>query len=140
MEPVIYEHKVQYYETDKMNCVHHSNYIRWFEEARTYLMEVHGFGYDKMEALGVMSPVLHAEAEYRTMTRFGETVRIETSVEGYTGVKIWFSYVVRDGETGTVRCTGKTQHCFLNEEGRPIALRRAHPGFDRKIRDVLGME
>ena len=30
-----YEHKVQYYETDQMGCVHHSNYIRWFEEART---------------------------------------------------------------------------------------------------------
>ena len=26
-----YEHKVQYYETDGMGIVHHSNYIRWFE-------------------------------------------------------------------------------------------------------------
>ena len=24
-------HKVQYYETDQMGVVHHSNYIRWFE-------------------------------------------------------------------------------------------------------------
>lgn len=32
MEP--YLHKVQYYETDKMGIVHHSNYIRWMEEAR----------------------------------------------------------------------------------------------------------
>ena len=29
MEPVYYEHVVQYYETDRMDCVHHSNYIRW---------------------------------------------------------------------------------------------------------------
>ena len=29
-----YEHKVQYYETDKMGIVHHSNYIRWMEESR----------------------------------------------------------------------------------------------------------
>ena len=49
MEPVLYEHKVQYYETDKMDCVHHSNYIRWFEEARTYLMDQGGFGYAQME-------------------------------------------------------------------------------------------
>ena len=34
-----YEHKVQYYETDQMGCVHHSNYIRWFEEARTAYLE-----------------------------------------------------------------------------------------------------
>ena len=30
----VYQHKVQYYETDQMGFVHHSNYIRWFEEAR----------------------------------------------------------------------------------------------------------
>ena len=38
---------------------------------RTYLMDQGGFGYAQMEALGVMSPVLQAQAEYRTMTRFG---------------------------------------------------------------------
>ena len=27
-----YIHKVQNYETDQMGIVHHSNYIRWFEE------------------------------------------------------------------------------------------------------------
>ena len=32
MQP--YEHKAQYYETDRMGIIHHSNYIRWFEEAR----------------------------------------------------------------------------------------------------------
>ena len=30
----IYKHKIQYYETDKMGVTHHSNYIRWMEEAR----------------------------------------------------------------------------------------------------------
>lgn len=106
MEAVFYEHVVQYYETDRMGCVHHSNYIRWFEEARTWLMAEGGFGYDRMEALGVMSPVLKAEAEYRTMARFGETVVIETRVEQYTGTRIAFSYAVRDKATGALRCQG----------------------------------
>ena len=30
----IYKHRVHYYETDKMGIVHHSNYVRWLEEAR----------------------------------------------------------------------------------------------------------
>ena len=37
-EQKAYQHKVQYYETDQMGIVHHSNYIRWFEEARTDYM------------------------------------------------------------------------------------------------------
>ena len=38
-------HKVQYYETDQMGVVHHSNYIRWFEEARAEWMEAVGRRY-----------------------------------------------------------------------------------------------
>ena len=40
-----YKHLVQYYETDQMGIVHHSNYIKWFEEARSFLLEENGFGY-----------------------------------------------------------------------------------------------
>lgn len=139
MDSVMYIHKVQYYETDKMNCVHHSNYIRWFEEARTALMEQGGFGYDRMEALGVMSPVLKAEAEYRTMTRFGETVAIETQVEAYTGTRIAFGYVVRDQATGTVRCQGRTEHCFIGPSGRPVSLKKACPQYHQQILEAVGL-
>ena len=52
-----YTHKVQYYETDQMAFVHHSNYIRWFEEARIWFMEQVGAPYDAMEAQGFISPV-----------------------------------------------------------------------------------
>ena len=40
---------------DQMGCVHHSNYIRWMEEARVNLMEQMGCGYKAMEASGIMS-------------------------------------------------------------------------------------
>lgn len=133
MKSVFYRHKVQYYETDKMNCVHHSNYIRWFEEARTFLMDQGGFGYAAMEALGVMSPVLEVEAQYRSMARFGDTVVIETSLERYTGTRVEFSYAVRDEATGELRCAGKSRHCFLGPQGRPVSLRRACPEYHQRI-------
>lgn len=81
MHTVTYPREVFYYETDRMDCVHHSNYIRWFEEARIHFMREMGFPYDQLEASGVLSPVLHAEADYRTMCRFGEQVQIETGIE-----------------------------------------------------------
>ena len=42
----VWDHKIQYYETDQMQIAHHSNYIRWFEEARTAAMEEAGLGYE----------------------------------------------------------------------------------------------
>lgn len=47
-----YVRKVQYYETDRMGIVHHSNYIRWMEEARTDVLEQIGLPYDKIERAG----------------------------------------------------------------------------------------
>ena len=56
MEP--YQHTVQYYETDKMGIVHHSNYIRWFEEARIDWMRHCGISYREMEKQGIIVTVL----------------------------------------------------------------------------------
>ena len=56
-----FRHTVQYYETDKMGIAHHSNYIRWMEEARVDLLSKIGWDYDHMEALGVFSPVTAVE-------------------------------------------------------------------------------
>ena len=48
----LYHHKVQYYETDKMGIVHHSNYIRWMEEARIDFLGQIGWNYKKLEDMG----------------------------------------------------------------------------------------
>ena len=42
-----YEHKAHYYETDKMGIVHHSNHIRWMEEARMDLLEQLGYSFQR---------------------------------------------------------------------------------------------
>ena len=63
----MYTHRVQYYETDQMGIVHHSNYIRWFEEARLDFMEKIGCSYAAVEASGIMIPVLSASCQYKTM-------------------------------------------------------------------------
>ena len=63
MEP--YVHKVQYYETDKMGIVHHSNYIRWMEEARIDFLERMGWPYDRLENEGIISPVIGVDCKYK---------------------------------------------------------------------------
>ena len=44
-----YEHHAKYYETDQMGIIHHSNYIKWMEEARMDLMDQIGLSYKQME-------------------------------------------------------------------------------------------
>ena len=116
-----YNHRVQYYETDQMGCVHHSNYIRWFEESRSDYLAYLGMDYDKMEAAGVISPVLTVEAAYHSMTRYGEEVSIEVTVKKYNGVKIFLGYHIRDKKDGNPALQ-RTDQSLLSEQGRETVI------------------
>ena len=133
MPEIIYSRPVFYYETDRMDCVHHSNYIRWFEEARIHFMSQAGFSYEGLEAAGILSPVLSVQAEYRSMCRFGDRVNIAVSLASYTGVRVQFFYTVTDASTGALRCQGSTAHCFIGAAGRPLSLKKALPLYHQKI-------
>lgn len=137
MELRPYKHKAQYYETDSMKIVHHSNYIRWMEEARVDFLEQINLGYDTMESAGIISPVLSVECEYKSMTRFSETVVIAVRLAKYTGVRFDVEYEMRDEASGTLRAKGRTSHCFLDQNGRPISLQRRNPAWDEILRRAV---
>ena len=131
-------HRVQYYETDQMHMVHHSNYIRWFEEARTDYLEVLGMSYARMEEMGVVSPVLTVSCEYKQPARYGETVRILPRVTGYNGVRLTLSYRVEDAATGALRAQGESSHCFLDARtGIPARLKKTHSEIDALLTEAL---
>lgn len=134
----IYEHKTQYYETDQMGIIHHSNYIRWFEEARSDMMDQMGMGYDIMEGQGIICPVLSVRCEYKSMTRFGETVQIFARLREYNGIKMAIEYTVIDKETEQIRCVGETRHCFLTKDGNPVSLKRKYIEMDKTFREYAG--
>ena len=129
----VYRHKTQYYETDQMGIIHHSNYIRWFEEARTDFLEKLGMGYDRMEAEGIISPVLSVSCEYRTMTHFGETVAVAVALTKYNGVRLELEYTVTNADTGEVRAVGTSEHCFLDREGNILFLKRSSPEYHKML-------
>ena len=137
METYSYKHKVQYYETDPMGIVHHSNYIRWFEEARIDFTEKMGMGYHEMEAAGILSPVLSVEASYLRMVYFGDTVTIHTSIKEYNGIKLTVGYEVISDKTSMVHCRGTSKHCFINKEGKPLSLKRECPEFHQMFMQGL---
>lgn len=122
-----YYHTVQYYETDAMGVVHHSNYIRWFEEARLDYLSQSGFPYEAIEANGLLIPVLGVSCEYRQSVRFGETVRIETEIVKFNGIKFTVAYEVFDKGRQLLHSRGTTEHCFLKQDFKPVSIKRQAP-------------
>ena len=128
-----YEHHAKYYETDQMGIIHHSNYIKWMDEARMDFMDQIGLNYKQMEAMEIISPVLSVNVNYRSMVHFDDVVVIETKIKKYTGIKLEVEYSMYDKETGELRTTATSSHCFLNRAGKPISLKRSYPELDTKF-------
>lgn len=124
-----YDHKVSYYETDKMGIVHHSNYVRWMEEARCALLEDIGWSFKRLEEMGIGSPVTAVSAEFKSPAYFADTVTVEVGIESFNGVRLKVKYTIKNAETGRLLCRGATEHCFLDEKGTILRADREYPEF-----------
>lgn len=129
-----YRHEVKYYECDRMGVTHHSNYIRFMEEARVDWLDQLGYGFDKIEADNVFSPVVSVSCEYKHPTTFKDVIDIEVNISKMSEMKFEFSYTLRVGEK--VVCTGKSLHCFI-ENNRPVAISKRLPGFFKVVSEQL---
>ncbi len=125
----VYRRAANYYETDQMAIIHHSNYVRWMEEARMAWMASLGVDYAEMERLGVISPVVSINVKYKKPVLYGETVDIEVFVKKYNGVKLALAYEMTNIETGEVTTIGESTHAFM-KDGKLVSLKRALPEMD----------
>ena len=130
----VYFRKVNYYETDRMGITHHSNYVRYMEEARIHFLEQIGCGYDKWERDGVISPVIGIECKYKRPTTFGDELQIHVEIAEYKQVKLSVSYTMVNAKTQELVCEGMSHHCFTNAEGRPITLSKQCPEYDELLK------
>lgn len=129
----IFERKINYYETDRMGIVHHSNYIRFLEEARCAWLEKAGMPFALLEENGITIPVLGVNVTYKNHVTFGDTIQIHIFVKEYSGVRMTIGYNVEEKETGKTVLTGETKHCFTDRNLKPINLKKYNPEFASKF-------
>ena len=135
-----YIRKVQYHETDKMGITHHSNYVKWMEEARIAFLDQVGYGYARLEREGICSPVTGIEGQYKSPTTFDDIVCVQVEVEEFNGVRLVIRYTMTHKETGTLVFAGKSHHCFVNGEGKPVILKKQAPELDRILKELTVKE
>lgn len=131
-----YERKAFYHETDQMGVIHHSNYLRWLEEARIFFLDNLGLSYKKMEEIGIISPVVSIKLDYVKPVHFDDYVLIDMKVIKYTGVKMIFEYVIRDKNTNDVMVRAESSHCFTDGKN-VISFKREYPEYHKIIDDYV---
>lgn len=133
----VYDRKINYYETDRMGVVHHSNYIRFLEEARCEWMRALDMPFEVLEENEITIPVLGVSCEYKHHVTFGDTISIKPYVKEYSGVRMTVGYDVTNKITGDVVITCETKHCFTDMNLRPINLKKRKKDFSEKFEKLL---
>ena len=133
MSDFTYVRKVNYHETDKMGVTHHSNYIRFMEEARIDFLAGIGFGYDKMEEMGIISPVTSISCDFKKPTTYPDEVQIEVKIKSATPASIALGYIMKCGED--IVFTSESRHCFL-KGGKIISLKRDMPELYERLAEL----
>lgn len=130
----VYRRKAQYHETDQMGIIHHSNYVKWMEEARIDFMKEMGFGYGEVENRGIVSPVAGVSVSYKKPVLFDDVVEISVSVRKYSGAVLELDYEFFNVTRGEVCTVASSKHCFTRD-GKLVSLKRKIPELDVLFRD-----
>lgn len=129
----IYERRINYYETDRMGIVHHSNYIRFLEEARCKMLDEESMPYSSFEENGIMIPVLGVNCSFKRHVTFNDIILIKPYVKEFNGVRLTMGYTVTDKNTANLVLTAETKHCFTDTNLRPVRLQNHIPEFYQKF-------
>ena len=112
---------VRYYETDQMAIVHHSNYIRYFECARTEMLIALDYPIEAIEADGVVMPVVSVTCKYKHSAKMGDVLRVVCMIDKVPLAKLPIREEVYN-QDGVLCAEGVVTIGFLDKvTGRPVA-------------------
>ncbi len=132
-----YIREINYYETDRMGVVHHSNYIRFLEEARSKWMKQLGIPMEELEKMGFTIPTLEVNCQYKNHVTSGDIISIKPIVTEYNGVRMKVSYSVIDTKTDKEVIKAWTKHCFTNNELKPINMKKTNTKIHQIFENLL---
>src|SRR5512145_2134934 len=110
--------RIYYEDTDCGGVVYYANYLKYFERARTQYLEDRGLSVAELMKAGWVFVVVHAEVDYRTPARYGDTLEIETVVSDMNPAAITFSHVVRERQSRRLVVEGTARLAVTDGNGK----------------------
>lgn len=129
------EVRVRFNETDALGIVWHGYYITYFEDGREAFGRKHGISYLEIAKSGYTTPIVKSICEHKLSLRYGDVIRVETSIVNTPAAKIIFRFKIYNASNEIV-CTGETIQVFLNKEGN---LMLTNPPFYEEWKQKVGL-
>jgi len=92
MNSTTIQFRVRYAETDQMGFVYHGNYAQYLEMGRIEWLRELGISYKKMEATGIMLPVISLNINYLKPAKYDDLLSLKTTLAKKPTARIEFNY------------------------------------------------
>lgn len=100
-----------------MGIVHHSNYVCYYEAARSDMLRALGMSFAEVEKRGIMMPVLEVHARYLRPARYDELLTVRILLHEMPTARITFDYEIRNDRNELLN-TGSTVLGFVHSDTR----------------------
>jgi acyl-CoA thioester hydrolase len=117
-------HRVSFHETDAMQVMHHSNYLKLFEDARVVWLDEYDQSYTKYVELDLHFAVTCVEANYHRSAVFDDWLEVTTWVEWARGASLRMAYRITRGDD--LIASGATEHAAVDSQGRVRRIPKAN--------------
>jgi acyl-CoA thioester hydrolase len=123
--------RIYYEDTDCGGVVYYANYLKYFERARTHYLEERGLSVVGLLKEGTQFLVVHAEVDYRSPARYGETLTVETTVTQIGRTSVTFAHVIRERASQRVVVEGSAKLVTVDLQGK---VKRLDKSFVEPLR------
>jgi len=123
--------RIYYEDTDCGGVVYYANYLKYFERARTEYIEQRGLSVSELMKERTLFLVVHAELDYRSPARYGETLTIETTVTQIGRTSLTFAHVIRERASQRVVVEGSAKLVTVDLQGK---VKRLDKSFVEALR------
>ena len=116
-EPLKYQLRVFYEDTDFSGFVYHANYLKYCERARSDYLRVIGIDQNVMFASGDAFVVRRMDCEFLRPARFEDVLEVETRLITMSGARFELAQLVKRGEEQLF--AAKVTVAIIGAGGRP---------------------
>src|SRR5574341_1502474 len=110
--------RIYYEDTDCGGVVYYANYLKYFERARTHYLEERGLSVAGLIEEGTQFMVVHAELDYLSPARYGDTLTIETKLVECGKASLTFTHVVRERSSHRIVVEGSAKLVTVTADGK----------------------
>ena len=101
------EIQVPFHDVDGMHVVWHGHYYKYFEVARTKLLQSIDYDVHEMKASGYSWPIVETNSKYVRPILYDQLIQVSAKIQEYEN-RLKIIYRISDAKTGEKLATGHT--------------------------------